>query len=319
MNQDAIQAREATETVLHIYTSNLLRQTTLDSGQGKLPSQIFAPICSLPEFEELFLNWGYFEGTIHNRAYAHIVKNTFTNSGEQFDKIHETQEIVQMSANIGKYYDRVHYFNCLRETLATHPELKDSIPYNEYEHKKAIYLAMHASYALEAIRFIGSFATSLAMAENKLFVGNGNVISLIMKDELLHKAWTAYILNIMLKDDPVYKQIFHDCKEEIYEIYRETVEEEKNWSKYLFQKGVILGMNEQILNSEIDHIAGTSLAEVGIKYREKFEKEPVLKWMLKYKDSTKRQGALQETENVSYVVGSTRGALNVADLPEVDF
>ena len=52
---------------------------------------------------------------------------------------------------------------------------------------KAISMARHASYALEASRFMVSFATSVAMVENRIFMGNGNVISLILQDELLHK------------------------------------------------------------------------------------------------------------------------------------
>ena len=32
-------------------------------------------------------------------------------------------------------------------------------------------MALHASYALEAFRFMVSFATSLAMVENKIFIG----------------------------------------------------------------------------------------------------------------------------------------------------
>ncbi len=72
---------------------------------------------------------------------------------------------------------------------------------NEKEHIRAIYMALHASYALEAFRFMVSFATSLAMVENKIFIGNGNIIQLILQDELLHKEWTAFLINQVVKED----------------------------------------------------------------------------------------------------------------------
>ena len=39
------------------------------------------------------------------------------------------------------------------------------------------------------------------MVENKIYIGNGNVISLILQDELLHTEWTAWLINTVEKDD----------------------------------------------------------------------------------------------------------------------
>ena len=72
---------------------------------------------------------------------------------------------------------------------------------DEEKHIKAIWMALHASYALEALRFMVSFATSLAMVENRIFMGNGNIISLILQDELLHKGWTGWIIKQVVKED----------------------------------------------------------------------------------------------------------------------
>ena len=61
-----------------------------------------------------------------------------------------------------------------------------------------------------------SFATSLAMVENKIFIGNGNVISLILQDEVLHKEWTSFIINQVVKEDPRFAEIREECREEVY-------------------------------------------------------------------------------------------------------
>ena len=77
---------------------------------------------------------------------------------------------------------------------------------SEDSYIKSIWLALNASYALEAFRFMVSFATSLGMVENKLFIGNGNIITSILQDEMLHTDWTAYIINQVVKDDPRFAQ-----------------------------------------------------------------------------------------------------------------
>jgi ribonucleotide reductase beta subunit family protein with ferritin-like domain len=69
---------------------------------------------------------------------------------EVFNTIHDTQEIIDMASSVGQYYDNLHVINCKKE-------LGHKI--DEQEHIKAIWLALNASYALEAFRFMVSFAT----------------------------------------------------------------------------------------------------------------------------------------------------------------
>ena len=142
---------------------------------------MFTPVVSLPELEALVYGWTFFETNIHSRSYSHIIRNIYNVPKEVFNTIHDTAEIVGMASTIGNYYDKLHVINCKKE-------LGQKV--DEKDHIKAIWLALHASYGLEAFRFMVSFATSLAMVENKIFIGNGNIISLILQDEVLHKEWT---------------------------------------------------------------------------------------------------------------------------------
>ena len=184
LSKDANDFKDASDAVKHIFTSNLLRQTALDSLQGRAPSQVFMPVVSLPELESLIYNWTFFETNIHSKSYSHIIRNIYNVPKDIFNTIHDTKPIIDMASSVGRYYEQLHIFNCKKQL---------GLPVEEKEHIKAIWLALHASYALEAFRFMVSFATSLAMVENKIFIGNGNIISLILQDELLHKGWTAYI------------------------------------------------------------------------------------------------------------------------------
>ena len=61
LTKDSQDFKEASDTMRHIFTSNLLRQTALDSIQGRAPSQIFTPVVSLPELEALIYCWTFFD------------------------------------------------------------------------------------------------------------------------------------------------------------------------------------------------------------------------------------------------------------------
>ena len=308
LTKDSNDFKEASEAVKHIFTSNLLRQTALDSLQGRGPSQIFSPVVSLPELELLMYNWNFFESNIHSRSYSHIIRNIYSVPKDVFNTIHDTKEIIDMASSVGKYYNRLHQTNCKKEL---------GLEVIEREHIKAIWLALHASYALEAFRFMVSFATSLAMVENKLFIGNGNIISLILQDELLHKDWTAYLINQVVKEDPRFADIKAECEAEVYEIYLDVIREEKDWADYLFLKGPVIGMNANILKEFVDYTAVGALKEIGIKYQNPAPKNTPIPWFNKHADPSKKQTALQESESVNYVIGVMSDELDYDELPEL--
>ena len=309
LSKDANDFKDASESVKHIFTSNLLRQTALDSLQGRGPSQIFTPVVSLPELEALMYNWSFFETNIHSRSYSHIIRNIYNVPKEVFNTIHDTQEIVSMASSVGKYYDQLHRLNCRKELNEQNV--------TEIEHVKAIWLALNASYALEAFRFMVSFATSLAMVENKIFIGNGNIISLILQDELLHKEWTALLINTVVKEDDRFTRAKIECEQEVYTMYEDVIREEKAWADYLFKKGPVIGLNTNILKDFVDYTAVGALKEIGIKYQHTAPKSTPIPWFNKHTDTSKKQTALQENESTNYVIGAMSEELNYDELPEL--
>jgi ribonucleoside-diphosphate reductase beta chain len=277
--------------------------------QGRGPAQVFTPCVSLPELEALMYNWSFFETNIHSRSYSHIIRNIYNVPKDVFNTIHDTEEIVGMAASVGKYYDALHKINCIKET--------GIVQLKEEDHIKAIWLALHASYALEAFRFMVSFATSLAMVENRIFIGNGNIISLILQDELLHKGWTAFLINQVVKEDPRFAEIKTECEAEVYEIYRDVIREEKDWATYLFKKGPVIGLNANILMDFVDYTAVDALKQIGIKYQATAPRTTPIPWFNKHTDISKKQSALQETESTNYVIGVMSDDLDYDQLPSL--
>ena len=311
LTKDAGDFKDASDTVNHIFTSNLLRQTALDSVQGRGPTQVFTPVCSIPELEALMYNWGFFETNIHSRSYSHIIRNIYNVPKDVFNTIHDTQEIISMAASIGKYYDYLHRLNCRKE-------LNDNrYAVDERDHIKAIWLALHASYALEAFRFMVSFATSLAMVENRIFIGNGNIIGLILQDEILHKEWTAWIINQVVKEDARFASIKGECEAEVYQIYLDVIREEKQWADYLFNKGPVIGLNANILKEFVDFTAVAALKDIGIKYQGTAPRTTPIPWFNKHLNISNKQSALQETESTNYVIGVMGDTLDYDQLPSL--
>ncbi len=312
LTKDANDFKESSETVKHIFTSNLLRQTALDSLQGRGPAQVFTPVVGIPELEALMYNWSFFETNIHSRSYSHIIRNIYNVPKEVFNTIHDTKEIVDMASSVGKYYDELHRINCHKELSS---EMTGMVL--EQVHIRAIWLALNASYALEAFRFMVSFATSLAMVENRIFIGNGNIISLILQDEILHKDWTAWIINQVVKEDPRFAAAKQECEAEVYQLYLDVIREEKAWADYLFQKGPVIGLNANILKDFVDYTAVGALKEIGIKYQEPAPRSTPIPWFMKHVDTSKKQSALQETESTNYVIGVMSDQLDYDELPNL--
>ena len=319
--KDQIDFKEASKSTRHIYTSNLLRQTALDSIQGRSPAQIFTPVCSVPEIEALVQWWSSFE-QIHSASYSHIIKNIYNVPTDQFNQMHNIPEIVGMLSGIDSYYNDLHVLN---SKIVAHDSLKlagapkevlKHLQVSEHQHIRAIWMALIASYGLEAIRFMVSFATSLGMVENRIFMGSGNIISLILQDETLHTKWTAYIINQLVKTDPRFREVAIEMAAEARDALISVIDEEKAWAKYLFKEGPMIGLNEKIMVDFVDHTAPLKLAEIGIKIPTRVKSTP-LPWYNKHFNTNKKQTALQENESVSYVIGSMTANINYEELPDL--
>lgn len=322
LTKDKIDFSKADEATRFIFTANVLRQTALDSVQGRMPVAVFSPVASVPETEAWALWWSAFE-QIHSESYSHIVRNIYNMPQDQFNSIHDTSEILKMLSGVERYYGDLHALNSKRAVLedlsAKGMPISDTVraalEVSEHEHVKAIWLALNASYALEALRFMVSFSTSLGMTENKIFMGNGNIIGLILADELLHTEATAWILNTNVKDDARFKQVKEECREQVWDMYMSVIAEEKAWADYIFQHGTVLGLNAAIMKSFVDWTAHHRLRDIGIKYDCGLKSSPI-PWFNKHLNTNKKQTALQEAESISYIMGAMTSEINYDELPD---
>jgi len=295
----------------HIFTSNLKYQILLDSVQGRAPGMAFSPYCSLPELEACMSVWGFME-MIHSRSYTYIIKNVYPDPSEVFDTILNDKKILQRANSVTATYDE--FINYAQEYGLSNnwrPDWRGS-PSTEWtinDLKRKLYRAVANVNILEGIRFYVSFACSFAFGELKLMEGSAKIISLISRDENQHLVLTQQILKNWAKgiDDPEMAQIAKEEKETITEMFRDAVEEEKEWAEYLFKDGSMIGLNDKLLCNYVEWIANKRMKTLGIDpiYDIPLRNNP-LPWTEHWISSKGLQVAPQETEVESYVVGGIK-------------
>jgi ribonucleoside-diphosphate reductase beta chain len=294
----------------HIFTSNLKYQILLDSVQGRGPSLAFLPYCSLPELEACMEAWGFME-MIHSRSYTYIIKNVYSDPSEVFNTILDDEKILSRAQSVTKAYDEFIRAaqdygsgNQWKHQLEGVPAAKETL----YELKRKLYLAMMNVNILEGIRFYVSFACSFAFGELKLMEGSAKIISLIARDESQHLVITQNIINKWRDgDDPDMLEIAKEEQENVYEMFRQAVNEEKTWAEYLFKDGSMIGLNDKLLNQYVEWIANRRMKSIGLKpiYDVPQNNNP-LPWTEHWLNSKLMQNAPQETEIESYVIGGIK-------------
>ena len=295
----------------HIFTSNLKYQVMLDSVQGRGPGMAFVPYCSLPELEAAMTIWETME-MIHSRSYTYIMKNVYSDPSEVFDTILDDDRILDRAKSVTASYDALinaaHQFdtgNMWQEDFRDSPtaqwEIKDL--------KRKLYLAMVNVNILEGIRFYVSFACTFAFGELKLMEGSAKIISLIARDESQHLVLTQNILkNWANGDDPVMQDIMREEEENVIQMFRNAVDEEKSWADYLFKDGSMIGLNAKLLSQYVEWIANRRrMKAVGLDpiYDVAAKNNP-LPWTQYWLNSKGQQNAPQETEIESYIVGGIK-------------
>ena len=294
----------------HIFTSNLKYQILLDSVQGRAPGMAFMPYCSLPELEGCMNIWQTME-MIHSRSYTHIIKNVYPDPSEVFDKILEDEQILKRAQSVTAAYDE--FLNAAHEYDQSNlwkDGWRDHVnsEWTLNDLKRKLYRAVANVYILEGIRFYVSFACSFAFGELKLLEGSAKIIGLIARDESQH---TTVSQNILKKwqegDDPEMIQIAKEEEENVYQMFKDCVEEEKAWAEYLFKDGSIIGLNDKLLAKYVEWTANRRLKSIGLKpiFDTPLANNP-LPWTAHWLSSKGLQVAPQETEVESYMIGSIK-------------
>ncbi len=301
----------------HIFTANLKRQTLLDSIQGRAPSEVFTPIASVPEVEAWTQLWAYSE-TVHAYSYTYIIRNVYADPSKVFDEMGDIEEIVTTSEAISEAYELLDRYNKAVSLFGYgHIESTDMSDllfggdhtYNLHDHKKLLWRALMSVNILEGVRFYVSFACSWAFGERKIMEGNAKIIKLIARDENVHLASTQHMLRTLRQRDPEFESIAKELEGECVAMFNDAIQQEKDWAKYLFKDGSMVGLTENILVQYIEYIAKQRLKAVDLPHEHLTATSNPLPWTNNWISGKDVQEAPQETSKTSYRVGAVKADL----------
>ena len=239
------------------------------------------------------------------------MQNVFADPSIIFDDIPINEEIIARAIPISNHYDN------LKELIHKY---KLGMLSDLKELKKSLYLTLVSVNVLEGIRFYVSFACSFAFMEGKKVMdGNSKIIQSIAFDEAYHLAATQHMINLIQRNkdgDQELHEISQACKQDVIEIFKSAVDQEKAWAKYLFKDGSILGLNEEILVQYLEYLCNVRLSAIGFEplYKQKINPIP---WMSDWLNKNKKTSSPQETEIIAYSSGKINqddGELNDIDL-----
>jgi len=169
-----------------------------------------------------------FEEALHSQSYAVMVDSISTNSEEIYDLWRTDMMLKTKNDAIFRTYD----------ALSVNP--------TEHNFVKACF----ANQILEGIYFYSGFAYIYTLARSGKMLGSAQMIIVLFQN----------LINTLRKERP---DLFTEqLKEEVIEMFKEAVELESNWGKYITQ-GQILGLTDEIVDQYIKYLADERLAAVG--------------------------------------------------------
>jgi ribonucleoside-diphosphate reductase beta chain len=258
--------------------------------------------------------WAFSE-TIHSRSYTHIIRAIEAQPDLIFSDIVINKEIKKRAKTISYYYDQLHTQNVLMDASYKF----GNVNYSRIDHMKAIYMALQAAHALEGIRFYVSFACSFAFAERELMEGNAKIIKFIARDEMLHLVGTQRMIVNILRgtEGDKWAEIAKACTFEAKKLFLDTVQQEEEWTKYLFKDGTMLGLNEKILIEYIHYLAEIRMKAIELPQHFHVKNNPI-PWINTWLSSDSVQVAPQEVEISSYLTNQISVDVHQDSLNEVE-
>jgi len=298
LGKDRGDYKDLTDTERFVFDSNLRFQTLGDSMLSRSIHSLKEYV-SNPELEICMNTWAQFEG-IHSYSYSYLLNNVYPDPTKFFDSIMEDKEIVGRAELIRNNFDKI----------LGDDEKKDI--------KQKIFDCILSVNVMEGLVFYVSFACSFYFGYRGKMEGNAKIIKFIQRDEALHFSVTQNLIKILRDEDKEgFTSIVKKSEDKVYAFYEQATKNEQDWAKYLFSKGNLLGLNEEVITGYTKWLCDNRLRSLGYKKIFNQKDNPLAGWMNSYMDSSKVQVAPQETEISSYKIGARDTSLTDKDFDDI--
>lgn len=292
-SNDRAQFETLSEAEKFVFTNNLMFQTMGDSCLSRTIETLKKHV-SNSELE-FAMNWWIVMENTHSESYTWILQNIVKDPSKFFEDIYDNEEVMKRATQLTTQFDAL---------LVTDSE----------DPKEELFNTVLSLQVAEGILFYVSFACSYWFGSRGLMKGNADIIKLINKDEDLHVSITQNIMK-KWKNDPTegFQDIMIKNEQLIYNAYRMAVEHEKSWASYLFSKGPLLGLNEQVLHGYVEWLANIRLRSMGYAQIFETKKNPIGGWIKEYINSDETDPAPQEKSITDYEKGKITNDIDTMD------
>ncbi|MCF6309834.1 MAG: ribonucleotide-diphosphate reductase subunit beta [Sulfurimonas sp.] len=251
MTRDVNDYKTITQSEKDAYDKALSQLIFMDSLQTNNLIDNVNPYVTAAEINLILVRQS-FEEALHSQSYAVMVDSISTNSEEIYDLWRTDMMLKTKNDAIFRTYDE----------LSTNP--------TEHNFVKACF----ANQILEGIYFYSGFAYLYTLARSGKMLGSAQMIRFIQRDEVTHLVLFQNLINTLRKEraDLFTEQL----KSEVLEMFKEAVDLEVQWGKYITQ-GQILGLTDEIIEQYIKYLADDRLTSVG--FDKLYNVENPIKWV----------------------------------------
>ena len=298
LSKDRSDYNDLTDTERFVFDSNLRFQTLGDSMLSRSIHSLKEYVTN-PELEICMNTWAQFEG-IHSYSYSYLLNNVYPDATKFFDSIMEDKEILNRAELIRNSYDKI---------------LGDE---DKKDVKQKILDCILSINVMEGLVFYVSFACSFYFGYRGKMEGNAKIVKFIQRDEALHFSVSQNLLKILRDEEKEgFTSLVKKNEDKIYAIYEQATKNENEWCKYLFSKGNLLGLNEEVVTGYTKWLCDSRLRSLGYKKIFNQKENPLSGWMDSYMDSSKVQAAPQETELQSYKIAARDTTVTDNDFADI--
>jgi len=239
MTRDVNDYKNLTENEKTAYDKALSQLIFMDSLQTNNLIDNVNPYVTSPEINLILVRQS-FEEALHSQSYAVMVDSISTNSAEIYDLWRRDMMLKHKNDSIAAVYTQ----------LSENP--------SEGNFLKACF----ANQILEGIYFYSGFTYIYTLARSGKMLGSAQMIRFIQRDEVTHLVLFQNLINTLRKER---SDLFTEkLKSEVVEMFKNAVELECEWGKYITQ-GQILGLTNEIVEQYIKFLADDRLTAVGFE------------------------------------------------------
>ncbi len=239
MTQDVSDYKRLTDFEKMAYDKVLAQLIFMDSLQTNNLIDNVNPFITSPEINLILVRQA-FEEALHSQSYAVMVDSISQNSDEIYQLWRKDMMLKSKNDAIARVY----------ENLSKNPTDENIVK------------AMFANQILEGIYFYSGFTYLYTLARSGKMLGSAQMIRFIQRDEVTHLILFQNMIKSTRRERP---ELFtKELLDEVYDMFREAVELESNWGKYI-TNGQILGLTDNIIEQYIQYLADDRLKAVGME------------------------------------------------------